>query len=70
VFLIYEKLKGDESFWKPYFDVVEYQEPTCHWNKEVLDRLSSQETRWIISDQEVSMQTEWETLENLFKLYP
>lgn len=22
MFLVYEKIKGDKSFWKPYFDVI------------------------------------------------
>ena len=48
VFLIYEKLKGEESFWKPYFDVVDALPVTGTWKKETLDRLDFQETRWII----------------------
>ena len=70
VFIIYEKLKGEESFWKPYFDVVEAQKPTSTWKTETLDRLDFQEARWLIKDQAVAMEQEWENFENLFKLYP
>ena len=36
VFVIYEKLEGESSFYKPYLDVVDCPEPTCYWPTELI----------------------------------
>ena len=36
VYVIYERLRGQESFYKPYFDTVELLTPTCFWSDELL----------------------------------
>ena len=36
VYLIYENKKGEESFWYPYFNVVDPGIPACYWSEETL----------------------------------
>ena len=36
VYLIYERLKGEESFYAPYFNMVDSPLPTCYWSPDVL----------------------------------
>ena len=31
-FLMYEKNKGENSFWHPYIDYLESGVPTCYWS--------------------------------------
>ena len=39
VFIMYEKLKGEDSFYHPYFAIVDDDMiPTCYWPETVLER--------------------------------
>ena len=38
IFLMYERLKGDQSFYKPYLDMVDSPIPTCYWDDQVIDQ--------------------------------
>ena len=38
VYLVYERLKGEESFYHPYFEMVDAPEPTCYWPEDTLAR--------------------------------
>ena len=70
VYLIYEKLKGEDSLWFPYFDFIEAHPPTPSWKEETMEKLDYQEMAWILQDAKKHMGEEWESLNNLFKLYP
>ena len=49
VYMIYERLKGEESFYDPYFSVVDSPVPTCYWPDDVIERsdLQSFKFTWI-----------------------
>ena len=36
VFLIYEKLKGEESFFHPYIDMVEAETLAAYWPEDII----------------------------------
>jgi len=39
IFLMYETLKGEASFWHSYIDYLEPEEvPPCYWDKTVMDK--------------------------------
>jgi len=45
VFIIYERLKGADSFYKPYLDVVDSPTPTCYWSGDLLQQSDFKEFR-------------------------
>lgn len=39
LFLMYEKIKGEKSFWSPYFQVIKKSYTLLDWKEEELDLL-------------------------------
>ena len=37
LYLIYEHLKGADSFWKPYLDLMPDVNFFCHWSEELVE---------------------------------
>lgn len=70
VYLIYERLKGTESFYRPYFDMVDSPLPTCYWSPEVLSRSDLSEFKADLEEARVRCDEEWASLSHFFNLYP
>lgn len=45
MFLLYEYLKGEQSFWWPYMQVMNESDLTCFWSDEELDLLRDVELK-------------------------
>lgn len=43
LYVIYEKGKGDKSFWNTYLDVIEPGKPACFWDADVLTHIDCPE---------------------------
>lgn len=43
IFVIFEKLKGDQSFYEPYLSVVNPGTYTCYWVDEYIDKCDDPE---------------------------
>ena len=48
IFVMYERMKGEYSFWHPYLDSLEPGVPTCYWDKAILDKSDYQEFNWTL----------------------
>ena len=59
VFIIYERLKGDESFYHPYFDMVDSPVPTCFWPDELIERSDLHEFKLCLKDSRINCDEEW-----------
>ena len=70
VFLIFERLKGDDSFWSPYIDLVDAGIPSCYWPDEVKAKNDVQELDFAWKDAVIRCDAEWDKLKSLFGLYP
>jgi len=50
VYIIYEWLKGEESFYHPFFEMVDSPLPTSYWSEDLLDRSDLQEFKSGLKD--------------------
>ena len=66
-YLIYERLKGSESFYQPYLDMVDCPWPTCYWDPELLDEHSDLvEMKANLLDAKKRCDEEWDLLNTTF----
>ena len=70
VYVIYERLKGEESFYRPYFDTVELLTPTCYWSDELLQVSDLQEFYHGVRSVRLKCDEEWASLKAFFDSYP
>lgn len=42
---MYERQKGDKSFWYPYFEATDPGEMSCYWDDKYLNRLDDHELK-------------------------
>jgi hypothetical protein len=70
VFLIYERLKGELSFWHPYFEVVHVDEMTCHWDSEVLKKCDCPEMSMKLRYDAFKLDEDFEEIQKVVDLYP
>ena len=70
VYLIYERLKGEESFFHPYLDMVDAETPTPYWPDEVIEKSDLQFFKWSLKEAKERLDSDWEKLNNFFSIYP
>ena len=70
VYIIYERLKGAESFYHPYFEMVDYTQPTCYWPDEVIEKCDFKQFKYNIKYAKEQSEETWEKLQNFFSIYP
>lgn len=70
LFLMYEALKGQDSFWYPYIQYLEDAVPTAYWNKSILKKSDYEYFNLNIHHQEKKYEEEWDKLKNLVPVYP
>ena len=70
VFLIYEKLKGEESFFHPYIDMVEAETLAAYWPEDIIEKSDLQFFKWNLKDAKERSDDDWEKLKNFFEIYP
>lgn len=70
VFIVYEILKGDKSFWKPYFDVFPNADVLGFWSDAELSELQDSELTLEALRYRKELDEEWEKVAKIFKKYP
>ena len=70
VYIIYERLKGEESFFWPYFNMVEIPLPTCYWPDSLLERSDCKEFRYGMFEARSKCDIEWQKLQQITSQYP
>ena len=70
IYLMYEKLRGHESFYHPYFDMVDSPLPTVYWEEEVLAQCDSSIMIDQFKDNKKLADEQWEKLNNFMAIYP
>jgi hypothetical protein len=70
VYLIYERLKGEQSFYHAYFDAVNQFDATYFWDEKVFDTLLNTEFKTAFSLERDQLKEEFETFIKVFQLYP
>ncbi len=69
-FLIHEALKGEQSFFKPYLDVMNEADLVCFWSKELLDQLHDIELFLEAGVYSREVYDEWSALGKCLKQHP
>ena len=63
VFLLYHHLKGDESFWKPYLDVMNESDLVCNWEEGEMEQFMDAELTMDAKLYKTEIETEWTQIE-------
>jgi len=69
LFMIYEWQKGPDSFWYPYFQVVNPGSLTCYWDEKTLQTLDDPELLASINSMRDDYEEDWNIISKLLKLY-
>ena len=64
--IIYEKLKGDDSFYSPYFKMVDSPVPTCYWSADLIKQSDLREFRLGLDYSRDKCEQEWTQLSEFF----
>lgn len=62
IFLIYERCKGEDSFWHPYFETVQLVSLPAEWSDEKIERLVDTDLKANIKFFKKELAREWEIL--------
>lgn len=62
LFIIYERSKGTESFWHPYFEVVELVDLPGIWSDKKINQIMDPELVSEITYFKEKLGLEWETI--------
>lgn len=69
VFLMRERAKGTDSFWHPYFEVVQLIDQAATWPDEQIEKLVDPELIHDIKAYKADLQDNWEAIKGILKLY-
>ena len=67
---MYERLKGDQSFYKPYLDMVDSPIPTCYWDDQVIDQSDLEEFKLTMKEAKLKCDIEWDKISTLLAQFP
>ena len=70
LYIIYEFLKGEDSFWKPYLDLMPYVKFFCHWPLDLVDATQDPNLIKYAQDYKDELEKEWKTLSKVIAKYP
>lgn len=68
LYLIFERSKGEESFWHPYFEIVELVDLPSQWDDEVIDKLVDAELKANVRIFKEQSNKEWQTLKGIIEM--
>ena len=69
VFLMYERSKGPESFWHPYFETVQLVDLPALWEDEDIEKLQDPELVENIKYFKERLGLDWESLKSIIQVY-
>jgi len=67
VFIFYERLKGDRSFWKPYFDIVNFTDLPFLWEDKEVEEVQDQILQREVEDYKKEFEEEWALIRDTFR---
>jgi hypothetical protein len=70
VYLIYERLKGKESFFHPFFDSVSQSDLPYFWDDKTLDSLLPTEFKTNLMIERAKIGEEFDTYSKIIQVYP
>jgi hypothetical protein len=70
VFVLFERCKGEQSFWHPYFEAVDCGVLPALWSPETWALVDEPELRRSLAASRDSIESEWETIKKLQTAYP
>ncbi len=66
-FIMMERLKGERSFWKPYFDIVNFTDLPFLWSEEEVKEFQDQVLERDIKEYKKEFDEEWTLMRDLFR---
>ena len=69
-FLLYEHLKGADSFWQPYLRVMNVSDLACDWEAGELDQFMDVELKMDAELYRSEIETEWRQIEPILQANP
>ena len=70
VYICYERLKGEESFYHPYFEMIESTLHATYWPEEVIEKSDIKTFKLGMKDSKLKYESDWEMTMNFFSIYP
>jgi len=70
IYLMYEKLKGPDSFYHPFFDMVDAPTPTVYWPEDFLEKCDITIMKDSLAAGKIAADEQWEKLNNFMAIYP
>ena len=70
VYIVYERLKGAESFYHPYFEMIDSGQHTTYWPEEVIEKSDFELFKLNVKDSKARYEEDWEKTNNFFSIYP
>lgn len=70
VYLMYERLQNEQSFYKPYLDMVDSPIPTCYWDDQVLELSDLKEFKLTLKEARRKCDIEWVKIKTLTDQFP
>lgn len=70
VFVFYETLKGENSFYYPYFAVISETDLPMTWSEEELSEFQDQVLKMTILNYKKEYEEEWLLVKKTLELYP
>lgn len=70
VYIIYEKLKGEESFYHPYLEMMDSTLHATYWPEEIIEKSDIKIFKLNLKDSKDKYEADWEKMMNFFSIYP
>lgn len=72
LYVIHEHLKGADSFWKPYIDVIALakERPSCTWSAEIIEATQDSKLKKELANLNKGLTESWEEFEKALVKYP
>ncbi|EWS71999.1 RuBisCO LSMT substrate-binding protein (macronuclear) [Tetrahymena thermophila SB210] len=70
LYLMYEKLKGEQSFWHPYFELNQKSYTLLDWSTEELAQFEDSYILQELQSLKNEMEKQWRNMDKVVKLYP
>ena len=60
IFLMYERMKGEDSFWAPFINTLDAGVPTAYWDEAILDKSDYLEFKYGLECSKTRYDDEWD----------
>ena len=70
VYLIYERLKGNDSFYHPYLELMDSTLHTTYWPEDTIEKSDIKIFKLNLKDSKDKYESDWEKINNFFAIYP